>query len=237
MNRKIELNIPTEIDDITLGQYQQYLKLIEGLKESELVLNEFLKMKIVAIFCNVPFDLVRLGFKAKQVDKISLDIVKLLKNIDEDSKDFKPTFKIGKTKFGFINDLDGMMAGEYADLTSYFNGWDKMHKAMAVLYRPIIKERYNPLVSLKQYEISEYNGTEEYGELMKQMPAIKALQAAFFLANSFIKLQKAFLLYMGKQVENNPKLNMTLKANSMQIGDGIKAFTQLLDKTSLTLKG
>lgn len=232
MKKKLNIKVPSKVEDIKLGPFQQYLKLIEGMGD-EPKLNEFTKMKIISIFCNVPMDLVRIGFKAKDINTISSDILELIKSMTEDDREFKPTFKIGNTKFGFMNDLDNMMAGEYADLTTYFEKWDTMNKAMAVLYRPIIKEKYNPLVKLTQYELAEYDGTGEYGELMKQMSAIKAIEASFFLTNSYIRLQKVFLIYLEKQISENPEINTMLKANSTEIGDGIKVFTQLLDKIYL----
>jgi hypothetical protein len=231
MKKKLNIIIPTEADDIKLGQFQQYLKLIEGLGDEPL-LNEFSKMKIVSIFCNVPMEMVRIGFKASDIDTICTDTINLIKSFtdEENESEFIPTFSLGETKFGFMNDLDSMLAGEYADLTSYFDKWDTMHKAMAVMYRPILKEKYNQLVKVTQYELTEYNGTVEYAELMKQMPASKAIEASFFLTNSYIKLQKRFLTSMEKQMKENPEINTMLNHNSIEIGDGIKAFTQLLDK-------
>ena len=130
----------------------------------------------------------------------------------------------------FINNVDDMMAGEYADLTMYFEKWETMHKAMAVMYRPVTKDEHNSLVKVEQYEIAEYTGTSEYAELMKAMPAIKALEAGFFLISSFKTLQKCFLAYLSSQVEMTPEMNTMLKANSTNIGDSIKAFTALVDK-------
>jgi len=233
MKKKLNIIVPDKVEDIKLGQFQQYLKLIEGMGENP-ELNEFTKMKIVSIFCNIPMDLVRIGFKASDIDTLSTDILNLIKTFTEDGEAFDdafvPTFKVGDTTFGFMNDLEGMLAGEYADLTTYFAKWDNMHKAMAVMYRPIIKSKYNPLVKLTQYQLEEYKGTSEYAELMKQMPAIKAVEASFFLTNSYIRLQKRFLISMEKLIAENPELSTMLKANSTQIGDGIKAFTQSLDK-------
>ena len=234
MKKKLNINVPSVVEDIKLGQFQQYLKLVEGMGENP-KLNEFTKMKIVSIFCNVPMELVRVGFKASDIDMISSDVLELIKSMTEgeDEKQFEPTFQLGETKFGFMNDLDGMMAGEYADLTSYFNKWDDMHKAMAVMYRPIIKEKGNTLLGITQYELSKYSGTAEYGELMKSMPAIKAIEASFFLTSSYIRLQKCFLRYTEKLIMETPEISMMLKANSIQLGDGIKAFTQSLDKIYL----
>ena len=42
-----------------------------------------------------------------------------------------------EVEFGFIPKLDNISLGEFVDLDSYMSDWDNMHKAMAVLYRPV----------------------------------------------------------------------------------------------------
>lgn len=227
----IELKIPSEVEDIKLGMYQQYIKLVEGLGDTP-VLNEFTKMKMVSIFCNVPFELVRLSFKTRLINVVIKAVQPLLDSITNDKSNdeayqFEPTFSIGETKFGFINEFEDMMAGEFADLSTYFVSWDNIHKAMAVMYRPVIKEKENKILKIIQYDIEEYKGTNEYANLMKQMPAIKVIEASFFLTNSFIKLRKCTLAYMANQLETNPEIATLLKDNSIEIGDGIKHFTAL----------
>jgi hypothetical protein len=222
--KEIKLTIPNQVEDIRLGQYQEYFKLVKGL-DSDAVFTEFMKMKVVSIFCDVPIDLVREGFKSSVVDDISTRVITLIGELSDDVEGFKPTFKLGETTFGFINNFEDMNAGEFADLTQYFADFDDMHRAMAVMYRPVVKTEKNKLLKLQQYDIEKYNGTTRYSELMKSMPAIKALEASFFLTNSFIKLRHCFLTY----IKNHPKvdnktstaLNQFLIAN----GDGIKPFT------------
>jgi hypothetical protein len=49
-------------------------------------------------------------------------------------------------EYGFIPNLDDMSFGEYVDLDTYLGDWQNIHRAMAVLYRPIREkrgERYN----------------------------------------------------------------------------------------------
>ena len=78
---------------------------------------------------------------------------------------FKMTGSDGVTaEFGFIPNLDKMSFGEYIDLESYITDWDNMHKAMAVMYRPIVAGK-NHL-----YEIEPYQGTERWEEVMKDAP-------------------------------------------------------------------
>mgnify|MGYP000529584552 FL=1 len=73
MKKKLEINIPTEVNDIRLGQFQQYLKLVEGMGE-DATINEFVKMKLISIFCDIPLELIRDTFTASNVDKLYYDI-------------------------------------------------------------------------------------------------------------------------------------------------------------------
>ena len=49
--KKIELEVPSSLESITLGQYQRYLKVADQNKGEEY--NDFLNKKLVEIFCNV----------------------------------------------------------------------------------------------------------------------------------------------------------------------------------------
>ena len=46
---KLTINIPETLNEVTLKQYQKWLKIAEG-KE----LDSFLQQKMVEIFCNIP---------------------------------------------------------------------------------------------------------------------------------------------------------------------------------------
>ena len=48
---KIELEVPTSLESITLGQYQRYLKILDDNKGDEY--NDFVNKKLVEIFCDV----------------------------------------------------------------------------------------------------------------------------------------------------------------------------------------
>ena len=47
---QIELSVPTTLNDMTLGQYQRYMKVLDDNKEDA---NEFINLKLIEIFCNV----------------------------------------------------------------------------------------------------------------------------------------------------------------------------------------
>lgn len=162
--------IPESINDITLGQYQKYVKLQE---RTDIDAYGFDKRKI-EIFCGVPF---------QQVDKISIEDLKSISDaIDlalNQTVSFVPTFKLHNIKMGMIPNFenDKLTAKEYIDMTSYSGDVENLNKLMAVLFRPIVKE------DLTGYKIAEYNGTEEYANVMKQMPLSIVNGALVFFSN------------------------------------------------------
>jgi len=224
---EIKITVPKDMMDIRLGQFQEYNKLFETVVPGQDV-NEFVKMKTVSIFCDVPFQLVREYFKASDVDALATEVLALVTLMTKsvESKTFNPLFTVNDTEFGFIVDFENMKAGEYADLTEYFGKWDEMHKAMAVMYRPVTIKKHNKILGIDQYDIQKYNGTNEYAEIMKGMPAMKALEASFFLTNLVLKLRICLQTYMAKQLKNNPEMDLALKKALLESGPGIKPSIQ-----------
>ena len=118
---KIEVNIPENLNDITLGQYQEFLKIEEPTEED-----------ILKVFLGL--DLKGLGkIKAADVDKYANHITSLF----EQEQEHVLKFDLKGVQFGFMPNLDEITYGENKDVTAYLNDWQTMHKAMAVLYRPI----------------------------------------------------------------------------------------------------
>jgi hypothetical protein len=140
---KYELKVPTSLNEITLGQYQQYLKLPDGLTENQIAL------KMVNIFCNVP-DIVVRNIKAADIQRI----VETLTKMFNETPALTRQFKLGGKKYGFIPNLDNMSFGEYIDIDTYLGDWDNIEKAMAVLYRPI-QGKYDKLYNIEPYEAKD----------------------------------------------------------------------------------
>jgi hypothetical protein len=149
---KLTLNIPESLSEVTLDQYQQWLKVAEG-KD----LDNFLQQKMIEIFCGVTLKQV-MQIKAKDIESIVVQISKLFN--EKDSK-FIDRFKYQEKDFGFVPELSEMTFGEYVDLDNYLADWQLMHKAMAVLFRPITFKKKN------QYLIEDYETADKYN--MKQM--------------------------------------------------------------------
>ena len=102
-----------------------------------------------------------------------------------------------------------------------------MHRVMAVLYRPIVKEvgRY--------YEIEEYDGTDKYAELMLSMSLDVVMGSLVFFYRLGIDLSAAMAVYL----EEQSKLTSAHKQTSGESGDGTEAFMRSLKVALSNLKG
>ena len=181
---KIKVNIPENLNEITLGQYQQWLRITED-KE----IDEFLKQKMVEIFCNIPLDQV-IKIQALEIDAI----VEILSKMFDEKPQLQNTFKLNGVEYGFIYNLDEMSSGEFMDLDNYLLDFQQIHNAMKVLYRPI-KHKNNK----GQYLIEDYTGKEDYDS--KSIKLSIVLGSLFFFKNLKKELQSNILNYLATQVE------------------------------------
>lgn len=191
---KVSINIPTSLNDITLNQYQQWLKIADK-KE----MDNFLQQKLIEIFCNIPLKTVT-AIKATDADTIVNDILKLFK----EESSFKDRFTLSGVEYGFIPDLNNMTLGEYVDLDNLLTEWEQMHIAMNVLFRPITYKKKN------KYLIQEYEAKENAN--MKLMPLDIVFGAMTFFLTLNKELQKNILNYLATQteVEISPQLRVSL---------------------------
>jgi hypothetical protein len=199
---KLEISVPTELNEIKLSQYQAFLKIA---KDNDDV--EFMNQKMVQTFCNIDLKDVA-EIKYKDVLQITASLGKMF---DVKSHRFINRFKLGGVEFGFIPDLDDMTFGEYTDLDSYIGDWDNMHKAMAVLFRPITKKGLN-----NTYEIEKYNGSITYSDVMKNAPLDVVFGANVFFYNLGNELLKSTMNYL----ENNTQMQTILQQHNLE-NDGV----------------
>jgi len=175
---KLKLNIPDTLNDITLAQYIEFDRLnVEGNKDTV-----FLMQKTVEIFCRVDLKLT-LQIKYNDLIEITERIYSLL----DGNPELTPIFKIDNIEYGFIPNLDEMSLGEYVDLDTYISSWDNMHKAMAVLYRPIDASFGS------KYTIEEYDGVGQ--EKMKDMPLDVVFGSMIFFYRLGIDLSQVMMSY------------------------------------------
>lgn len=209
---KIELTIPTTLNDIKLAQYQKFLSIVKDNEESE-----FLQQKMVQLFCGIDLkDVAQIRYK--DVAEITANI----NNLFTKENQLIQRFKMGGVEFGFIPNLDEISTGEYMDLDTYITDWDTMHNAMAVLYRPITNKLGN------KYQIEEYKGSITYADVMRHAPLDVVLGAMVFFYNLGNDLLKSTVNYLETNQEVQNILN---KHNLENVGDGIQVSMLLLKET------
>ena len=225
MKKSFTLEVPMSIHDIPLDRYQKYVKIIEDNKESQD--QEFLSLKLLSIFCNITMKdaykmpLSKYDSLLKHLSELMSSKPKLQTRFTMKDKNNK------KVEFGFIPNLDKMTLGEYIDAERYLTDWKDMHKAMAVLYRPIVAGNKD------FYKIEKYEGTDKYSEVMKDIPCSVALGSILFFLTLGIELSKITLA-------SSPNQQETLKEDhivkdSEKNGDGINQYTHLQKEMYLKL--
>ena len=205
---KIEINVPTSLNEVTLGQYQKFLKIAENNPDGS-----FLEAKMIEIFCGIPLSE---SYKLKMSSAAA--IVDILNELLSQTPKHLERFKMNDIEFGFVPDLDELSLGEYIDLDNNVSKWEQMHIAMNVLYRPIKTSKVG------KYNIEEYDINDP--EKMKDMPLGAAIGSVFFFLNLGLELSKHTIRSSAnqKQMETIQE-QLTSELN----GDGTPPFMDSLE--------
>ncbi len=212
---KIEINVPTTLNEITLGQYQKFLKIAENNPDGN-----FLDAKMIEIFCGIPLSD---SYKLRMSSVTA--IIDILNELLESKPNHIERFEMNGIQYGFIPDLNEMSLGEYIDLDNNASKWEQMHIAMNVLYRPIKDSKSN------KYNIVDYDVSN--AEKMQNMPLGCAIGSLFFFYNLGMELSKHTILY-----SNNPQEMEGIQGQltSLPNGGGINQFTESLTEILQNLK-
>ena len=166
----MKLIVPNKMSEIKLADYQKFVRL-----EGD---DEFLSRKAVEIFCDLKMDVI-LQMKSSSLTSVT----SILMNAFAEKPALTQKFTMGKQTFGFLPSLEEITVGELNDVDQYISDWSQMHKAMAVLYRPVVATFGN------RYEIEKYEGSDKYAEQMKEMPLDVTIGAMLF----FLDFRKRFV--------------------------------------------
>ena len=200
-----EVIVPDSLNEVTLEQYQKYIKIQDNNED-----DTFLAIKMIEIFCGIRADLI-MKMKASSIR----DITNVLAEMFDQKPPLVKEFKMNGIDYGFIPDLENMTFGEYVDLDTYIGDYENMHRAMSVLYRPIV-QRYKD-----KYLVDEYSGDES--DKMKDMPMDAVLSSILFFYHLGMDLSKTMLNYLQAEEEGR---NILQQLTSEENGDGIKASFQ-----------
>jgi hypothetical protein len=203
---KIKISIPESLNEITLDQFQRFDKLT---KENEP--SEFVNQKTIEIFCNI---------QLKEIAKISYqsskEILEHLNVLFEKKHKFVQSFDLFGVKYGFEPNIEEISTGAYIDAENYLTDAQTLHKAMAVLYRPIIAKTKD------LYTIEPYESALKYEGIMKSAPLDVVFGMQVFFWDLGIELLNAMSRYTVANLSEDEK-----KALGKNM-DGINQSMQLL---------
>ena len=212
---EVRLNIPTTLNEITLGQYQEFSKL-DVTNESEI------QSKMIEIFCEVPSIVVR-NMKATDI----VDICNILNNMFDTKHQLINSFKIGKQEYAFIPSLEDMSFGEYVDLDTFIGDNDNLHRAMNVLYRPIDLKQGN------RYKIKDYD--PDLSEDAKNYPLDAVLGAIVFFYDLGKDLSTVMLNFSKEANEENLAHYLTSLPNGGGTIQSMDSLTEILQGLKISL--
>ena len=202
---EIELKIPTEWNDISIGMYQEFIA-INKKKMSE----EEKIVKVVCCLCEVEESVLE-RFKYKDLKYIADKLITLL-DTEMDKEELVKKVNFNGERYGLIPNMSGISLGEYVDIESYCKDTHgNLHKIMSILYRPIIKE-----VGTK-YSIEEYNPDEYKEDLFKSFPIWVSMSALSF----FFRLGKQLKLALLKSSLKKQEKKIATIKRSQRNGVGI----------------
>ena len=204
---RIKLNVPEDLSEITLAQYQRWIKIAEKQEE----VNTFYQQKMIEIFCNANLQDI-MQMRLKDIQEITTHLDSLFNNTPE----FQPLFKLQDEEFGFIPKLDEMTFGEYIDLDNYLADWQQMDSAMAVLFRPVSYKRKG------KYLIEDYVSSEKYD--LSEMPLNVVLGSLVFFCDLKNELLKHIMNYL--KTQDIVDIPQSLK-DLLESGVGINPFMDL----------
>lgn len=216
---KVNLRIPTSLNDVTLKQYQEFAKLESKLDDTN---DSAIQLKIVEIFCNVPEIVVR-NMKATDI----AEVCEIINTMFDAQHQLINRFTLNSVEYGFIPELDDMSFGEYMDLDTFIGDNDNLHRAVNVLFRPIEHKRGH------RYKLKKYN--PDTSDIAKDFPLDAVLGAIVF----FYNLGKDLSLVMMNSLEKKNEMALAQHLLSHPNGDGLmhsmESLTEILQNLKISL--
>lgn len=191
----MEINVPTSLKEITLGDFQLYM---ESNQTDEDKLQFILKLTPDTIK----------AIKRKDF----VELVDAVDNLLNEPVEFEQFFTLKGTKYGFIPNLEEMTQSEFTDIDTTISDIQTLHTACAVLFRPIIGN------VKEKYAVIDYNPSLGFDEVMKHIPLNIALGAKVFFWNLGRELAKITPVFLAQEAE---EMILTDGKNLTSVGGGM----------------
>ena len=215
---KVNLKIPTSLNEITLGQYQEFSKLDNDTEIKPVDI----QLKMIEIFCGVS-DLVVRNMKATDIT----EICNILNNMFDTEHQLVNRFKLNGVDYGFIPELDDMTFGEYVDLDTFIGDNDNLHRAANVLFRPIEFKRGD------RYTIKDYDS--DTSEVAKDFPLDVVLGAIVFFYRLGKDLSVAMMNSLDKKNEKDLAQYLISHPNMDGSIHSMQSLTEILQNLNISL--
>jgi len=212
----MKIVIPNSLNEITLGQYQEFYKLTES-TDAKLV-----ERRMIEIFCKVPMKYVN---QMKAIDV--KEIIQILTQMLENKPSLVNLFKMDGVEYGFIPDLDDMTFGEYVDLDTFIGDTENLHRAMNVLYRPI-KIKKNG-----RYQIVDYD-SEKYKDMLG-MPMDAVISSILFFYHLGIDLSQIMMDCSKNKNEKHLMQYLISEENGVGINHSFTSLKTILEDLRISL--
>jgi len=212
----MKIVIPNSLNEITLGQYQEFYKLTES-TDAKLV-----ERRMIEIFCEVPMKYVN---QMKAIDV--KEIIQILTQMLENKPSLVNLFKMDGVEYGFIPDLDDMTFGEYVDLDTFIGDTENLHRAMNVLYRPI-KIKKNG-----RYQIVDYD-SEKFKDMLG-MPMDAVISSILFFYHLGIDLSQIMMNYSKNKNEKHLMQYLISEKNGVGISHSFTSLKTILEDLRISL--
>lgn len=215
---KVNILVPTNLSEITL---EQFVRLVNS--EQENAGTTFHMQKTVEILCDIDLQSVA-TIKYSDVKSIYDHVQEMFSQKPR----FIPKFKLDGIEYGFIPQLDEMTFGEYIDIDNNITSWETMHRAMAVLFRPITHSKE------ERYDIEKYDGLAR-ADRFKSMPVDVALGANFFLFSLGIELLETTLNFSKEEKAMTLEEKHSLLKNGAGFRASLDSLKGMLQKSNISL--
>ena len=199
--------IPNKWNEVKLSRYMNFMNTYrEDVSESEKQLH------LISTLVGASMDDVG-DAKKNVIDGITDRLAELMAN--PASENLVLEFEIDGVEYGFNPNLSELKLKEFVDLDGKLeNGWQDMHKVMAILYRPITKRHK------EKYEIEEYDfrTASKRADIFADEMSVDIVNAAasFFLtiAVDYMKITQAYSKANRRQRrEHTRQMRKSLKKN------------------------
>ncbi len=231
---KVEINIP---EYLSISDWK-YFNSLEHLDDSEKMITLISKMGGVDIE------------EVRKYTPIALQQVypTLLSSFEDLQPQFHPIFELDNVLYGFKS-ITSMTTGEYIDLERLCKQpQENLEEIMAILYRPIVKNRFKGIkwafkstykVALgeaenlfKYYEVEDYDNSkrEENAQTLSNIPASIGLGAlSFFLVLGTYYSVSSSLSSLPPQQQMTEIKKMNQELDTLNIGGGLLRFITSLE--------